>query len=227
LINNDTINYATPVYKKDTYRFKKGWNYVSTPLDGVDTEQTFSSHQEVEFVYVYDRTSQAWAGYSARKEIAKEFAKTKILDLRYIEPNLGFYVYASKSVEVKIYSSLINDACVKAMNQKDYEMIVDSGINKEASYDKVKTVGIASRYISHNRRGVYSDTRVAIIYPKIKKASAEFFQYGPAKPKVMLYYPKEREDSYFFIYDYYVKACYMGAFPSDKVPPFSTLNRVK
>lgn len=226
LINNNKKSYKEENYNKNYYSLKEGWNYLSTPEDGVDILRTFQDIKSVIFVYVYDQPTSAWAGFSSDLSIVQEMLNTRILALKYIENNTGFYVYASQNEKVKIFSNKINKQCLKPISE-GYKYIIASGKDKKMVYDDEKTIGIASRYASHYRRGIYNDSRVALIYKEMKSQNKEFSNYGTVKPKILLEYKKEREDSYFLIYDFLFKECYLGAFPSDKVPPFSSLKKIK
>ncbi len=227
LVNNSTKDYSTKGYTKTTYELKKGWNYLPSAKDGVDIQKSFKNNKEVEFVYVYDKASQAWAGYSPNEKLMDKIVSTRILYLKYIEPNIGFYAYALKDTRVDIKNTSIAKSCQEKIDA-GYSVITASGIDKEVVYNKEKNIGIKSRYSSHYKRGVYDDTRVLLIYSKTdKKSNTKLLKYGPASPRVMLHYTKEYQEKHFFIYDYLNKGCYEGILPSMKIPPFSSLKKLK
>lgn len=226
LLNSSTEDFKVKAYEKNYYQLKKGWNYIASPKDGIDIVKSFESLENIEFVYVYDKPSQAWAGYSPKISLQKKMANTRILSLKFIEPGLGFYVYALEDTKVNIYTTQINQQCQKAIDQ-GFEVIIATGRDKEMVFDKNKTIGIESRYKPHYRQGVYNDSRVAMIYKDMKSSSKKLLHYGIVQPSILLSYSKEREDSYFFVYDYLFQECYLGAFPSQKIPPFSSLKKIK
>jgi len=227
LVNNDNFSYREPLHKKNSYTLKKGWNYLATPENGADVVKTFSVHSEVKFVFLYDKRSHIWAGYSADKSLQEKLNSTRMIALKYIEQHLGFYVYSTKAKTIEIQSTQINETCQKALVKKGYKLLLDSGLDDNVVYDLEKTVGVSSRYLAHHKRGIFDDTRVALIYKEEKNISHKKLQkYGIASPKMFIAFPKERGDSYFFVFDYKTKECYLGAFPSEKVPPFSSLKKI-
>lgn len=227
LINNDKYSYKTPVYSSKFYELKKGWNYLYSYEDGINVTETFSEDEVVEFVYVYDRLSSAWAGYSPNKKIQKSMQNTRILLLKTIEPGIGFYVYATKDSRVKITSNSINSTCQKLVEDKKFAYIVASGLESTAVYNKQKSLGLKSRYVAHYIRGIYNDTRVLLIYPKFTTVSKTTNRYGPAEPKSFIEFAKEYEDKKFYMYDYKFQKCYEGVFSSRKTPPSATLKELK
>ncbi len=227
LINNDQINYTLNSYKKEYYTLNKGWNYIASHKNGVDIEKSFKDNKNINFIYVYDKKSKAWAGYSPNKKLMNKIKTTRILILKYIEPSIGFFIHTKKSTKVKIKSTLIDKMCQKKLDN-GYLTIVSSGINKNIIYNKEMTMGIKSRYSSHYRRGIYNDTRVLLIYPKIDNFSQKnLLKYGPGNPKTLLRYDKKYENKKFLIFDFYKKSCYMGIYPSLTTPPFSSLKKIK
>ena len=226
LVPNNEMAYKTLLHHKNFYNLKKGWNYITTPKDGVDVEQTFT---DSEFVYVYDKRSRAWAGYSSKDELVKKMKSTRILELKYIEPNSGFYVLSSKDQRVNISSKLPSAECQQIMNDKNYDVIFDSGIDAEFSYNPIKSIALASRYFSHQRKGIYDDSRVAIMTPKLKKLSSnnKAKRYGPAIPKVMIHFNEAYEEKEFYSYDFLNETCRKGYFPSKRKPPAPMMSEVK
>lgn len=226
LVANSDKSYKTLLHHTDYYGLKKGWNYLSTPKDGVDVAKTFS---DAEFVYVYDKRSQAWAGYSPKKELMSKIKSTRILELRYIEPKRGFYVLSDKAMRVEIASKLANTQCQKIMKNKNYDVIYDSGIEKASSFNDIKSVALASRNFSHTREGIYNDSRIAIMVPKIKKLSTnkKARKYGPAVPKMMIHFNEAYADKEFYAYDYLNESCHQGYFPSKRKPPAPTMKKLK
>lgn len=228
LINNNNMNYKATNSTKEIYHYKKGWNSFTTTKDGLDILRTFQNATHVSFVFVYDKLSSVWAGFSPKKEILEQLMSTRILYLKDIEPNKQFFLYATAAGSVKIQSLTIDKMCQKILNSQQYIALRDSGNDASTHYSDDKSIGIQSRYFSHFRRGIYSDSRVILLYPKIKemKNGEVKEKYGPIKPKIVLHYCKAYENRYFYIYDYYEKSCFKGIFPSIKVPPFATLQKV-
>jgi len=224
LLNDDTINYTAPVYNKDSYRLKKGWNSLNTPKNGVDIVKTFQNLQDVKFVFVYDKLSHAWAGYSPDKNIDFKIKQTRILSLKYIESNIEYFVYTSRGINVDILNSKVNKVCQKFIDSKEFNTLIDSIFSKSYTNSNNDNIGIKTRYFSHHKRGEYSDSRTLLIYPKIKLQNKTKQQkYGAALPKILVSYDVKYEDKEFYIYNYFDKNCYKGVFPSKKTPPFSTL----
>lgn len=228
LINNGSINYVESTYDKTYYKLKKGWNYIKSHEDGVDVEETFED-DSIEFVYVYEDASEAWAGYSPKDKLMTKIQDTRILSLKYIEPKKGFFVLTKKDMKVKIKSTQINSICREKIENPDFDTILDSGVDSEYVYEKRKSIGIKSRYFTHHKQGIYNDTRVMLIYPKLQLLGKknEMFAYGPAVPKTKIIFNKAYEGKTFYIYDYHTKECYKGILPSLKVPPFSVLKKLK
>lgn len=226
LINNNDIKYKTLLYPKNYYDLKKGWNYLTTPKDGVDVRKTFL---DAEFVYVYDKRSQAWAGYSSQAKLMNKIKISRILELKYIEPKQGFYVLSSKAKRVSIVSKLPNAQCQKIMKSKKYNLIYDSGTDSAFSFNTVKSVGVKSRYWSHTRKGVYNDSRILIMVPKIQKLSKNktLKKYGPAIPMMMIHFNEAYTEKEFYAYDYLDESCYKGVFPSKRLPPKPMLKKLK
>lgn len=228
LINNDEVNYKIALKKNNIYKIDKGWNYFATPKDGIDIVKSFQNSKDIKFIYVYDKPSKAWAGYSPQEMLEKKIASTRILHLKYIEPNVGFYIYAQKDLIVKVTGTTINKFCQDKIDD-GYKLLIATGRDKKAIYNKERTLSVQSRYASHYRRGVYNDSRVAIIFDDVvkNKSTKKLSSYGPASPAVMINYDVKYEDRWFFVFDYFKKECYRGMFPSKKVPPFSSLHKLK
>lgn len=227
LLNTPQVVNKNILYSQNFYKLHAGWNYLHSHTNGVDVIKTFRGLKDIEFVYVYERFSKVWAGFSPVKEIQEKIFHTRILFLKKIEPNVGFYVYAKKPLKVKIVSPLMSKRCQKILQSNDYSDITDSGIDAGMVYNKTKNIGIQSRYLSHYRRGIYDDTRITLIYPKLTSAKSAEHKYGPAVPKSMIEYAKVYEGQKFYMYDYRVQKCYMGLFPSRKIPPFASLKEIK
>ncbi len=228
LINNE-VNQNIKIKEDAIYKIKKGWNYFTTPKDGIDILKSFQKKQDIEFVYTYDKNSKAWAGYSPNSKLQDKIASTRILSLKYIEPKVGFYIYARKDLSVATQGTVLNQQCQKLID-KGYTLLQATGIDKKIIYTPNKTLSIKSRYASHYRRGVYNDSRVALIFDEKKlpkKFSHNSLTYGPVVPAVMIEYDENIKDNWFFVFDYFKKECYRGMFPSKKIPPFSTLQKLK
>lgn len=226
LINNNDIKYKIVLHHTNYYDLKKGWNYLTTPKDGVDVRKTFL---DVEFVYVYDKRSQEWAGFSPEAELMSKIKRSRILELNYIEPKQGFYVLSTKAMRVGIVSKLPNAECQKIMRSKKYDLIYDSGADTSFSFNSIKSVGVKSRYLLHTRKGIYDDSRVLIMVPKLQKLSKNSIlkKYGPAIPKMMIHFNEAYSEKEFFAYDYLNNLCYKGVFPSRRLPPQPTLKEFK
>lgn len=227
LVNNDQKSYKTKVYSTPFYNIKRGWNYLSSHKDGVNVVKTFKSIPDVKFVYVYDRVSEAWAGYSPSSEIQKKIKLTRILSLKDIEPEHGFYVYSDNDVRVSIYTNKIEGVCEKYLNSSKYRQLISTGLDSTGTYDNKKTLSLLSRYRTHYKRGVYDDSRVSIFYEQLQVKNAPLLKYGPARPKAFFKYAREYEEKVFYMYDFKYHKCYEGVFPSNKIPPFASLKELK
>jgi hypothetical protein len=84
-----------------------------------------------------------------------------------------------------------------------------------------------SRYFSHHEKGIYNDTRIVLIYPKLEAKTKRSYKYGPAMPKTFFEFSKEYEAKKFFVYDFKEQKCFEGIFPSMQIPPFPTLKEIK
>jgi len=224
LLKKFNSGHTKSLHSKKTYRLTKGWNKLITPKDGVDVIKTFKNILTVKFVVTYDNESKYWAGFTQDETILKDLKQ--MLLLKYIEPNISFFVLATKDTQVTIKSLYINETCKKLISSKKYGVLYDSGLTKLGQANATKNISISSRYHSHEYRGIYNDTRVALIYPKVS-AGKITEKYGPAEPTVSVEYAKEYENSEFFIYDYLEKNCYKGSLPSPKFPPLPVLNKLK
>ena len=214
----------SPLHTKNAYTLKKGWNKLTTPKDGVDVIKTFKNISTVKFLVTYDSVSKYWAGFTLDQSALKDIKE--MLLLKYLEPHVTFYALSSKDVMLKIESSHVNATCQKIIDDKRYDVLYDSGLTKEEQVSPDKSMSFNSRYRSHEYRGVYNDTRVALMYPKMGKKSKETLKYGPAEPMVMLKYNQFYADKEFFAYDYLDKKCYKGLFPSRKMPPLPVLQEL-
>lgn len=226
LINNNEVSYDVSSYSKEYYDIQKGWNYLPSHINGVDVNKTFFEHKDVEFVYVYEKRTEVWALYSPSKSIQDKMYETRLLLLKNIEPNIGFYVYAKKALKVKIRSIGINKSCQKIIATKEYDTLLSSGNTQGMVFNSEESMGVKSRYFSHHRRGVYDDTRVLFIYKKPHTKQKAVYKYGPALPKVQLKFSKEYEGETFYMYNYKNRSCYKGVFPSIKIPPLSSLKLI-
>lgn len=229
LINNNDIDYKMPIHKSKFYSIKKGWNYFGSTKDGIAIAKTFAQHKEIQFIYTYDKHSTAWAGYSPDKLLLNKIMQRRILLLKYIEPKKGFYVYSDKDVKVAVKSTSMTNICQKKIDTGKFETLLSSGVSKDMVFSETHDIGVKSRYLSHQKRGIYDDTRVMLIYSKLPKSSSakKLLHYGPAVPKVMLSYDKKYQNKNFYMYDFFKKECYLGIFPSRKIPPFSTLKKLR
>jgi hypothetical protein len=226
LVNLSRNSFSKMYHDKNFYNLKIGWNKFSTPKDGIDVIKTFTNN-EIKFVLTYDVSSKAWAGYSPNKEIQKEIRSTRILSLQYIEPNVIFYVYSQKIQTIGTVSTSLSQSCLDKIDNTKISTLLDSGINKDNIKNSTKSIYLQSKYMSHYKSGIYNDSRVLLIYPKLDKVTSKnLLRYGPANPRVMLHYAKEYEGKEFYIFDYLKKQCYRGLFPSMKIPPFSNLSKI-
>jgi len=228
LLHDNDKKYIKKLYTKNSYTLQRGWNYVHAPKDGVDVAKTFSN-QSVLFVYIYDAKTPAWAGYSANKSYHDMMQDIRILNLKYIEPSLGFYVYANKKITLRIISTLRPKSCQKILESGKYNMLQHSVFKDSKAQDRLGAMSLITIYQSHYRRGQYNDTRVELFYPKdikIKKDSSSLV-YGTIEPRFRAEYAKEYEERKFYVADYFTKNCYEGVFPSKKTPPYPMLKKLK
>jgi hypothetical protein len=72
-----------------------------------------------------------------------------------------------------------------------------------------------------------SDSKYMLIYKKDTKISKSLKLYELISPRLRITYPKNYESSKFYLYDLGKKICFIGIFPSDKVPPFPVLHELK
>lgn len=199
---------------------KKGKNTIVNNFGSIDVEKTFKS-DVIQKVEVYDDISKRYAVYPF------DIKDQNILDLKAIENKVKYIVYAIKDISIKLHFSDISKSCKKFIQDNSYNVIYDSGIDKSYTMNKKDSISISSRYYSNQYIKQYTDTNVALIYPKLKKTTKMNYKYGPAEPKVYIKFSKEYEGKVFYIYDYLLDSCYKGIFPSPQVPPFSLLRKVK
>ncbi|SFV75868.1 hypothetical protein MNB_SM-3-798 [hydrothermal vent metagenome] len=203
------------------YQLHKGWNYLVAPYNGVDVITTFDKNKDIEIVALYEKQSKKWALYTAKHKYPKG-----VLFLKDIEPNVAFFVFATQKTELRTQPIFVTASCMKPLNTQKYNILIDSGNDKKITLNQKKDIGIKSRYISEYRLGLYSDTRVMLIYPKIQTYSKKLEKYGPAVPKVALEFTKEYEKKTFYIFDYRTRKCYKGIFPSKNTPPAPFLKEI-
>ena len=211
--------------QQNSYIIKKGWNRLISTSNGIDVIRTFENISAVKFVVTYDKASNYWAGFTLEQEVLKDIKE--MLLLKYLEPNITFFVLSTRDIKVDIKSSIPNIVCSKLIDNKKYITLRDSGIDLGMATSKRGDIAIKSRYHSHEYRGIYNDTRVLLIYPKLKHTSKSLLKYGPAEPTVMINYAKEYQNKKFFVYDYLEKKCYEGYFPSKSFPPVPVLRVLK
>jgi hypothetical protein len=227
LANDVSILSKAKPYEGSFYTIETGWNKLTTPKEGVDVIATFAEFTEVDFVYAYEKKTSIWAGYSPQTELMDKILSTRILGLRALEPETVFYVYARKPLRVVIRSLSITGECKRKAEEKGFATLINSGLAGEPSYNDDRTMSLTSRYVSHYKKGVYDDTRLALIYPKIDKNSNEKRKFGPAIPQAMLQYDKNYEGLRFYVYDFLRRECFEGVYPSIKLPPYPTLKKLK
>jgi len=213
------------LHKTNTYTLYKGWNQLITPKDGIDVIKTFENISEVKFIVTYDSKSKYWAGFTLDSTVLKDI-KEMIL-LKYLEPNITFFALSEKTIRLNIESATVNSVCQKLIDSKDYGVLRDSGLSQAAALSNDKSIDLNSRYRSHEYRGFYADTRVVLIYPKLKTSTEKTMKYAPAEPTIAMHYAKEYENKRFYVYDFLEKECYEGIFPSRRMPPLPVLRVVK
>jgi len=209
------------LYTDSSYELKKGWNSFTTPKDGIDIVKTFHDASKIKYVLTYYPKGKLWAIYAPHKSFRN------MLFLKYLEPHITFFILAKKDTTVEIKSNHLNGIC-KSINKntKKYASVTDSGIQRDYTLSSDAKILLQSRYYSHHDRGIYNDTRVTLIYPKIESDTKKMFKYGPANPKIALKFPKAYEGKPFYVYDYKQKKCFKGYFPSERIPPFPMLREL-
>lgn len=220
-LKKEFLSSPSSLYASNAYNLKKGWNELTAPKDGIDVVETFKDISQIKYVLTYDVKSKFWAGMS------NEESPSNMLFLKYLEPGVTFFVLAKKDVKVKVQSNLLDAICQKFYDDKSFNAITDSG-TEQAYVDSLDDkISLQSRYFSHHMKGIYDDTRVTLFYKKEKNALQNSLKYGPASPKVAIKYSKAYEGKQFYLYDYKQEKCFMGIFPSRKIPPFPTLKELK
>ena len=203
------------------YKLKKGWNKLKAPKDGIDIAKTFAGNAEVTLVAFYAKQLQQWALFFHKDETVEGMAN--YLFLESLEPDKVFFVKSTKDSSVKIVKKKLSAICKKYLKNKNYLSLVSSGVDKNPAFSKVNQIGVAPRYRSDFHRGYYNDSRILLIYPKLKQIEGKLQSYGPAEPYIKLRYDRNYESKEFFIFDYMNADCYKGIFPSQKIPPYPLL----
>lgn len=213
---------SSKLHSTSFYQLKKGWNSLTTPIDGVNVIKTFHDASKIKYVLTYYKRGKLWAIYAPKENF------NNMLFLKYLEPKVTFFVLAKEDVKIEIKSNHLNATCLALLNDtKKYDFVTDSGRNRDYTLSHDGTMLLQSRYYSHHDRGIYNDTRVTLIYSKIKSDKKKIFKYGPANPKIAIKFPKAYEGKLFYIYDYKQEKCFEGRFPSEKIPPFPILKELK
>ncbi len=208
-------------YNGSHYQLKQGLNLLYAPNEGISVEKTFDN-TSIRLVQAYYKHAKLQATYSP-----SGLHKKGTLYLRYIEAQTPFAVVSKEALKIEIYSYRIEGICKKMQEDANYSYVIDSGKEKRFSISKDGSIALQSRYYSHHDRGIYNDTRVAILFPHLDNVSAKrVFTYGPVEPKVVIKYTKEYEGKRFYMYDFKDKKCYLGVFPSQKMPPFAILKQL-
>ncbi len=203
------------LFAEQILKLQDGKNNVVNNIS-IDVKKTFNN-RDIAKVELYDKVSKKYAQYP--------FIKDK-LQLNEIENGVEFYVYAKKNIDIKLHIEVPSKVCQNLMDNKKYNYLEDSGIDKKATIDQKSNIAISSRYYSNQLKGKYTNTKVVLIYPNIKTTSKMKYKYGPGLPKVIINYSKEYENKKFYIYDFFEKGCFQGYFPSVKMPPFRELRRI-
>ena len=213
---------SSKLHTTSFYELKKGWNSLIAPADGINVVETFHDASKIKYVLTYYKLGKLWAIYAPRESF------NDMLFLKYLEPKVTFFVLAKKDVKIEIKSNHVSSTCASLLNDTNkYAFVTDSGIHRDYTLSHDARMLLQSRYYSHHDRGIYNDTRVTLIYPKIKSDKKKIFKYGPANPKVAIKFPKAYEGRLFYIYDYKQEKCFEGHFPSEKIPPFPILKELK
>jgi len=214
--------FLQPLKASKEYTPKKGWNIFVAPDGGIDVPASFHDVSTIKFVLTYEPKSKLWAIYSPEKN----YPEKEILFLKYLEPNTHFFVLAKKDTTLTFQSTQLSESCKKLQEDDAYGFVTDSGISREPTLSADGSISIRSRYYSHHEKGLYSDTRVMLIYPKVAAKTQPTYKYGPATPKVAFKFAKEYEGKKFYVYDFKVQKCYEGFFPSLRIPPFPVLKEI-
>jgi hypothetical protein len=219
----------TPVLKssissRTTYNLEKGWNSLYSPKEGIDIVRTFQDHPEVTLVAFFDENLQQWALFFPKNNAVQGIKN--YLFLESLEGNKLFFAKSTKKKNINIISKKINGICKKYLIDKHFLSIEDSGLDKNISFSKDKTIGVSPRYSSNFHRGYYKDTRIVLIYPKLKHKEGKLRSYGPVEPYIAIKYAKEYESKEFFVFDYMNESCYKGVFPSFKILPVPMLQEL-
>jgi len=229
LLHDSDKEYSKKEHSQTSYRLQRGWNFVHAPKDGVDVAKTFAD-LSVLFVYIYEPNTPAWAAYSPHRHYSVMMYNQRILDLKYIEPSLGFYVYATKKIRLPIVSTQLTPSCAELVTNDTYSMLTHSAFEPKPSADAAADISLQTLYKTHYRRGLYTDTRVMLLYPNLEtegKKEAKKSRYAPVEPRAKIEYSKEYAEKKFYLFDYFTKECYEGYFPSKRIPPYPTLKRLK
>jgi len=204
--------------KNKVYHIDKGWNYLLTPKEGLDIIAMFENIDSIKKIYLTDKNSKIIASYPKSKKIL----------LKFLEENNYFYLYSTKSFILKINSTSISDKCQEIINGKKYKVLLSSAFDGKLQYHQDDAIGVRTRYIPNFKKNSITDTRILLIYPKVKNVTYKaLFKYSPILPYVFLNFAREYEGKHFYIFDYYQKMCYQGLFPSPKIPPFATLRSLQ
>ncbi|SFV63042.1 hypothetical protein MNB_SM-5-791 [hydrothermal vent metagenome] len=215
-------NSSNKLYSGSSYKLKKGWNSFTTPKDGINVVKTFHDASKIKYILTYYPKGKLWAIYSPHKSF------NDMLFLKYLEPHITFFILAKKDTIVEIKSNKVDGICKSiSENRKKYASVTDSGIQRDYRLSSDAKILLQSRYYSHHDRGIYNDTRVTLIYPRIESDTKKIFKYGPANPKIALKFPKAYEGKPFYVYDFKQTKCFMGYFPSERIPPFPMLKALK
>lgn len=212
-------------HSSQTYMIHKGWNQFSTPKAGINIIQTFKNISDVTFIVTYDKISKYWAGFTLKQDVLKDLKE--MLMLKYLEPNVSFFILSEKDLMLNVTSNRVNNTCKKYMKDKKYNFIEDSGIDNIPTYSSDNSIAVMPRYHSHFNRGFYDDTRIVLIYPNINTDKKAEKKYGPAEPFILVKYASEYKNRNFYIYDYLQEKCFKGVFPSRKMPPVPLLQELK
>jgi len=207
---------------KDTIRVDKAFaKYINSLDNSIDVFKSFDS-SDIEYIYLFDRVSKKNALYKPNGDIDKDI----FLTLETIESGVEFYIKTKVKKNIKLKLKGLSGVCKKYYDDKSYNSILDSGIDKKYTHSDDNSIAISSRYYSNHLKGRYTDTQVMLIYPKIEKYTKSIATIGIGRPTAMLRFDKSYLGKEYYIYEYQNDQCYKGKFSQNSFD-FMELKKIK
>jgi len=198
----------------------KGLNTLSLHTrDAVDVVATFQPFKKKIQLKMYDTLTQTWGYYPP-------LTPHKGATLAFIPPKREFFIFTPKPLRVTLHFHTMKEGKCTTL-QSSMQTLLDQGDDTNYTFSPKHDIAVASGYLTHHQHQKFSDNRVMLFYTQLQGEKHASYRYGSAIPKVAFKFAKQYEGKIFYLYSYYDDTCYKGVFPSQKIPPFPFLKKMK